>query len=98
MNTIHLDLCSSQDDTAASYPQCDCAAVVTSVATDSAPADAAFCERLRHEGYAEGRYDEREDCMRLLNWAYRKLAHVSFSTQEDALMLDEIKLMQLGAS
>ena len=96
INKVHLDLCSSQDDTAANYPQCDCAAVVTPVVTDSAPADEEFCEWLRHEGYAEGRFDERKDCMRLLNWAYRKLSPFTFPKQEDALMLDEIKLMQMS--
>lgn len=45
--------------------------------------------------YAEGRADERAECVRLLNWAYGKLQHVSFSKQEDALAMDEIKLMAM---
>ncbi len=49
------------------------------------------------EAYAEGRKDQRDDDIRLLAWAYRKLMHVSFSKQEDALAMDEIKLMLEGA-
>lgn len=48
--------------------------------------------------YAEGRKDEREDCVRLLSWAYSKLAYRSFDSQEDALALDEIKLILMGAA
>ncbi len=50
-----------------------------------------------NEAYAEGRDDERKDNIRLLAWAYRKLMHTSFSKQEDALAMDEIKLMMEGA-
>lgn len=50
------------------------------------------------EAYAEGRKDQREDDMRLLNWAYSKLQHVEWTKQEDALAMDEIKLIQMGAS
>jgi hypothetical protein len=50
------------------------------------------------EAYAEGRKDQREDDMRLLNWAYSKLQHFHFTAQEDALAMDEIKLMQMGAA
>ena len=45
------------------------------------------------EAYAEGRADQLEDDRRLLAWAYRKLSPYSFSKQEDALAMDEIKLM-----
>lgn len=31
--------------------------------------------------------------LRLIRWAYNKLHHLSFSKQEDALMLDEMKLL-----
>lgn len=48
------------------------------------------------DAYAEGRKDEREDNLKLLAWAYRKLMPYSFSKQEDALVMDEIKLMLEG--
>lgn len=48
--------------------------------------------------YAEGRKDEREDLIRLLGWAYSKLHHIDFSNQHDALALDEIKLVLMGAA
>ena len=51
-----------------------------------------------NEIYAEGRKDEREDNMKLLTWAYSKLQHIAFTKQEDALALDEIKLMMMGAA
>jgi hypothetical protein len=50
------------------------------------------------EAYAEGRADQLEDARRLLAWAYRKLLPYSFSKQEDALAMDEIKMMLMGAS
>jgi hypothetical protein len=50
------------------------------------------------DAYAEGRSDQREDDMRLLNWAYSKLQHMHFAKQEDALAMDEIKLMQWGVA
>lgn len=49
------------------------------------------------QAYAEGRADQREDDIRLLAWAYRKLMPYSFSKMEDALAMDEIKLMLEGA-
>lgn len=49
------------------------------------------------EAYAEGRKDQREEDIRLLAWAYRKLMHVHFSKQEDALVMDEINLILMGA-
>lgn len=52
-------------------------------------------DEAQRDAYAEGRKDEREECMRLLNWAYIKLTRFCFSKQDDALMLDEIKLMQM---
>lgn len=48
------------------------------------------------DAYAEGRKDEREDNLKRLAWAYRKLMPYSFSKQEDALVMDEIKLMLEG--
>lgn len=45
------------------------------------------------DAYAEGRADELEDCKPMLAWAYSKLHHVSFTKQDDALMLDQIKLL-----
>ena len=71
------------------------------VGEDDAERDAAVAahwEKQLTDAYASGRKDEREDCMRLLNWSYRKLSPYSFSTLDDALMLDEIKLMQEGAA
>jgi hypothetical protein len=50
------------------------------------------------DAYAEGRKDEREEAARILAWAYRKLMYVRFSEQEDALMLDEIKLILTGGA
>ena len=54
-------------------------------------------EPTLEEAYAEGRKDEREEMIRLLGWAYGKLSRFSYSKQEDALMLDEINLILLGA-
>lgn len=51
-----------------------------------------------NDAYANGRADEREDNLRLLAWAHAKLLHVSWSKQEDALAMDEIKLMLMGAA
>ena len=48
------------------------------------------------DAYAEGRSDQFEDDRRLLAWAYAKLMPYSFSKQEDALAMDEIKLMLMG--
>lgn len=45
------------------------------------------------DAYAEGRADQLEDDKRLLSWAYRKLMPYSFSKQEDALAMDELKLL-----
>jgi len=45
--------------------------------------------------YAEGRKDERAENMRLLCWAYSKLVYRSFDNMEDALAMDEIKLMTM---
>jgi hypothetical protein len=50
------------------------------------------------EAYAEGRADQLADDLKLLAWAYRKLTPFSFSKQEDALAMDEIRLMLMGAS
>ncbi len=50
------------------------------------------------DGYAEGRKDEREDMVRLLAWANAKLQHVSWTKQEDAIAMDEIKLILMGAA
>jgi uncharacterized protein (DUF2267 family) len=50
------------------------------------------------EAYAEGRADQLEDDRRLLAWAYGKLAHVGWTKQKDALAMDEIKLLLMGAS
>lgn len=50
------------------------------------------------EAYAEGRNDQLDDERRLLAWAYSKLSAYSFSKQEDALAMDEIKLMLMGAA
>ena len=54
-------------------------------------------DEAQKEAYAEGRKDEREELTRLLGWAYGKLSRFSYSKQEDALMLDEINLILLGA-
>jgi hypothetical protein len=48
--------------------------------------------------YAEGRADERAENMRLLTWAYSKLVYRSFDNMEDALAMDEIKLMTMEAA
>ncbi len=51
--------------------------------------------------YAEGRKDQYEEDMELLellSWAYGKLNVFSYTKQEDALMLDRIKLLLTGAS
>jgi hypothetical protein len=45
------------------------------------------------EAYDEGREAQLEQDKRLLAWAYRKLLPYSFSKQEDALAMDEIKLL-----
>jgi hypothetical protein len=45
------------------------------------------------DAYAEGRKDEHADCIPLIAWAYGKLHHINFTKQEDALMLDRIKLL-----
>lgn len=45
------------------------------------------------EAYAEGRKDERDDCVGLIAWAYGKLHHTTYAKQEDTLMLDRIKLL-----
>lgn len=50
-------------------------------------------DETARDGYAEGRSDQRADDIRLLAWAYRKLMPYSFARQEDALAMDEIKLM-----
>jgi hypothetical protein len=55
-------------------------------------------DALQQAAYAEGRADQLEDDRRLLAWAYRKLAAYSFSKQEDALAMDEIKLILMGAA
>lgn len=55
-------------------------------------------ESLLTAAYGEGRKDEREDLVRLLGWAYSKLHHVSFTKMEDALALDEIKLVLMGVA
>lgn len=48
-------------------------------------------------GYSEGRKDALEEEKQLLAWAYRKLLPYSFAKQEDALAMDEIKLILMGA-
>ncbi len=50
-------------------------------------------DEAARDGYAEGRNDQREDDTRLLAWAYGKLRRVHFTKQDDALALDEIKLI-----
>ena len=47
----------------------------------------------QNDAYAEGRKDQLDDDRRLLAWAYSKLHRVEFSKLEDALALDEIKLI-----
>jgi len=47
--------------------------------------------------YADGRKDEREEMLRLIGWAYSKLAYRSFDNMDDALMMDEMKLLLMGA-
>jgi hypothetical protein len=61
--------------------------------------DEAFIEadRLQTEAYASGRKDEREEMTHLLGWAYSKLVYRSFDSMEDALAMDEIKLILMGA-
>jgi hypothetical protein len=46
-----------------------------------------------NDAYAEGRKDQSEEDGELLRWAYSKLHHVSFTKQDDALMLDRFKLL-----
>lgn len=46
--------------------------------------------------YANGREDQREDdadLLEMVRWAYSKLCRVEYSKQEDALMLDRMKLL-----
>jgi len=57
----------------------------------------AALERAQGDAYAEGRADQRDDDMRLLAFAYRKLSPYMMSNQEDALLLDELKLILMGA-
>lgn len=45
------------------------------------------------QAYAEGREDQLQEDIRLLAWCYRKMMHFSFPKQEDALVMDEIKLL-----
>lgn len=52
--------------------------------------------RQFHDHAQEAAY-RIEDDIRLLAWAYRKLEPYSFSKQDDALNMDEIKLLLLGA-
>lgn len=54
-------------------------------------------ESMQINAYSAGRQDEREELARFLGWAYGKLSRFSYSKQEDALMLDEINLILLGA-
>ena len=54
-------------------------------------------DEAQTDAYAEGRREEREELTRLLGWAHTKLQPFSFSKQEDALMLDEINLILMGA-
>lgn len=69
----HLSLCSSQDDTMANFPNCDCGeessvqpvAVADGTFNCNAPVGTplygtAEIEALQHAAYAEGRRDERE--------------------------------------
>lgn len=62
---------------------------------DAVPID--DCSHWQNVAYAEGRADQREDDIRLLAWAYLKLLPFSWQKQEDALAMDEIKLMLEGA-
>lgn len=39
---------------------------------------------------------EIERLSELVRWAYTKLHHINFAKQEDALKLDEMKLILLG--
>jgi hypothetical protein len=48
------------------------------------------------DAYAEGRADQLDDDRRLLGWAYGKLARIEWTKQEDALAMDEIKLILLA--
>lgn len=48
--------------------------------------------------YAEGRKDEREELLALIGWAYSKLHQQNYAKQEDALRLDEMKLILIGAA
>lgn len=57
------------------------------------PAGRTFADRALWKAYSEGRDDQLEEDKRLLAWAYRKLMPYSFSKQEDALAMDEIKLI-----
>lgn len=40
---------------------------------------------------------DREETQRLLSWAYSKLVYRSFDSLDDALVMDEIKLILMGA-
>lgn len=60
--------------------------------------DANEVDALQTAAYAEGRKDEREGLVRLLSWAYGKLVYRSFNSMEDALAMDEIKLVLMGAN
>ena len=53
-------------------------------------------EQALDDAYAEGRSDQRADDMRFLAFAYRKLSPYTMSNQDDALLLDEIKLILTG--
>jgi hypothetical protein len=50
------------------------------------------------EAYAEGRADQLDDDRHLLAWAYGKLSRIEWTKQEDALAMDEIKLILMGAA
>ncbi len=55
-------------------------------------------DALQQAAYAEGRADQLEDDRRLLAWAYSKLVYRSFDSMDDALAMDEIKLILMGAA
>ena len=55
-------------------------------------------DALQQAAYAEGRADQLEDDRRLLAWAYSKLVYRSFDSINDALAMDDIKFIVMGAT
>jgi hypothetical protein len=66
---------------------------LTSKAVGGNTASPTGVDALLSAAYEDGRADEHDDCKALIAWAYGKLYHINFTKQEDALMLDRMKLL-----